>query len=147
MSASFPVSTLHLISPSPCILTPGTATLTDISHSGRLANVLSLLIPGSSWSFGNHPGWHVSSLRNRLLSVSVAAGSPVLPSDGNMNRRIHPTPPLALVLPGKSMNISLRGSCSTDTILLCNRRVTLRPDSGRRSALLRENVPVQSHTP
>ena len=45
------------------------------------------------------------------------------------------------------MNISLRGSCSTDTILLCNRRVTSRPDSGRRSALLRENVPgTVTHT-
>nr|WP_297100835.1 hypothetical protein [uncultured Prevotella sp.] len=45
------------------------------------------------------------------------------------------------------MNISLRGSGSTDTILLCNRRVTSRPDSGRRSALLRENVPgTVTHT-
>lgn len=47
------------------------------------SNVLSLLIPGSSWSFGNHPGWHVGCLGRRPLSVSVAAGSPIYPSDGN----------------------------------------------------------------
>lgn len=38
------------------------------------------------------------------------------------------------------------GSCTTDTILLCNRRVTSRPDSGRHSALFMENVPKVTHT-
>ena len=56
------------------------------------ANVLSLLIPGSSWSFGNHPGWHVGCLGRRPLSVSVAAGSPIYPSDGNYHVRPDPTP-------------------------------------------------------
>lgn len=46
------------------------------------ANVLSLLIPGSSWSFGNHPGWHVGCLGRRPLSASVASVSPVPSSDG-----------------------------------------------------------------
>lgn len=66
------------------------------------ANVLSLLIPGSSWSLGNHPKWHVSNFGRRPLSVSVAAGSPVHPSDGNISRRLHPTPPLSLDLPESS---------------------------------------------
>ncbi|MBQ7424224.1 MAG: hypothetical protein IJV19_05740 [Prevotella sp.] len=63
-------------------LTRGVSPLADKSHSGQHANVLSRLIPGSSWSLGNHPGWHVSSFGRRPMSVSVAAGSPVSPSDG-----------------------------------------------------------------
>lgn len=61
------------------------------------ANVLSLLIPGSSWSFGNHPGWHVGCLGRRPLSVNVAAGSPIYPSDGNYHVRPDPTPSQSLV--------------------------------------------------
>ena len=50
-------------------------------------------------------------------------------------------------LPESSWISLFGGSGSTDTILLCNRRVTSRPDSGRRSALLRENVPgTVTHT-
>ena len=63
-------------------LTRGVFPLADMSHSGQHANVLSLLIPGSSWSLGYQPGWHVSSLRNRPLSASVASVSPVHASDG-----------------------------------------------------------------
>lgn len=58
-----------------------------------------------------------------------------------MNRRTHPTPPLALALPESPWISLFGGSCSTDTILLCNRRVTLRPDSGRHFVRYKENVP------
>lgn len=36
------------------------------------------------------------------MSVSVAAGAPVLLSDGTLHFRLHPTPPLALGLPESS---------------------------------------------
>ena len=60
------------------------------------ANVLSLLIPGSSWSLGNHPGWHVCSLGRRPLSVSGAVGSPVHSSDGTLTGTSS-APPLPLI--------------------------------------------------
>ena len=37
-------------------LTRGVFPLADMSHSRQHANVLSLLIPGSSWSLGYQPG-------------------------------------------------------------------------------------------
>jgi len=62
----------------------GTTTLTATSHSWQHANALSWITPGIS--LGRHPRWYVSSFGRRLLSVSVAAGSPDYSDSGS--RRI-----------------------------------------------------------
>ena len=46
-----------------------------------VANILSCITLGGSWSLDRHPGWYVSNFVRRPMSVSVAVGSPVHSSD------------------------------------------------------------------
>lgn len=65
-----------------CILTLGTATLTDLSYSWQLLMYYSGSLSGTSERLGRQPEWCVSSFGRRPESVSVAVGSPVFLADG-----------------------------------------------------------------
>ena len=94
----------------------------------------------------HHPDGTVPGFGRRPMSVSVAVGSPVHSSDGTTLLPLASDTITSSYLPESASASLFGGSCTTDTILLCNRRVTSRPDSGRRSALFMENVPKVTHT-
>ena len=107
------------------------------------ADALSLFASGISWRLVSQPGRYVSSLGRRLLSVSVAVGSPGISSGGTLHRAASVIPPAHLFL-SESTHVSIwEGSGTTDTIPHGNRRVQSCPDSSVQG----ECACIQSHTP
>ena len=117
-----------------------------MSHSGQLANVLSWIIPGISWRLGNHPWWHVSSLRNRPQSASVASVSPVHASDGTWTGRMRLTPSKPLIPPESEQVSPCKGSCTTGEVPQRGSRVRRCPFPPTRFARWIEYARLTAHT-
>ena len=124
----------------------GTASLTDTSYSWQHCHSTVWVAHGRTVVLLHHPDGTVPGFGRRPMSVSVAVGSPVHSSDGTTLLPLASDTITSSNLPESASASLFGGSCTTDTILLCNRRVTSRPDSGRHSALFMENVPKVTHT-
>ena len=129
----------------PCILTPGTATLTDISRSWQQPMCYPCSFPAAHRAWGTIPdGTSAALVAVCCLTVwPLVRQHKQLITTNTINKQRHHH---WLISTWKFMHISLRGTGSTDTILPNKQRVTSRLVSGQHFALVTENVPEVTHT-